>query len=78
VHVDCEGKACSVLFAVIGSFFRLVEARVCGCSVDVQEFTYLSLPILDEPTHSLTPSIEKACPFIQSAIESGGNVLVHW
>jgi hypothetical protein len=43
-----------------------------------QTFSYLSIEIPDKPTSDILSVIPATNIFIEAALESGGEVLVHW
>ncbi|CAI7999420.1 hypothetical protein GBAR_LOCUS2707 [Geodia barretti] len=47
-------------------------------SLFVQDFTYLTVPMYDEPSELLTSHYSRCRQFIKQAHSDGGTVLVHW
>ena len=52
-----------------------MEVKFLCC---MQNFTYLTVPMYDEPSELLTNHYSKCRQFIKQAHGDGGTVLVHW
>ena len=51
---------------------------VCVCFHVVQDFTYLTVPMYDDPSETFKTHYSKCREFITKARADGGTVLVHW
>ena len=53
-------------------------AAIEESEIPKREFTTLHIKAIDSPKTDLLSHFEKCCNFIQSGLDGGGSVMVHW